>query len=199
MKWEIHQQSRVYDGHFKVDLLQLSYDRFAGGKCTNVKRELVHRQNTVAVVPYDPVQDKVIIVEQFRVGAMRMTSPWLKEIVAGLQEPHENPELTAVRECQEETGCPATELIPISEFYTSPGGLAEWVQLYLARVSVDDIKLHAGLEQENEDIRVSAVAMDAISGMLNKGEICSAIGIIGLQWLLVNKQSIRADWSLCRS
>ena len=194
MKWKIHQQARVYDGHFKVDQLQLSYAKFAGGECTNVQRELVHRQNTVAVLPYDPVQDKVVIVEQFRVGAMAGRSPWLKEIVAGLRAEYEQPEHAARRECHEETGCVATELLPISEFYTSPGGLAEWVQLYLARVAVDDIQVHAGLAQENEDILVSAVPLQAIPSMLSEGEMCSAIGIIALQWLLVNKSSIRHTW-----
>ena len=67
MKWTLHQQTRVYDGHFKVDKLKLSHDKFAGGRCDHVQRELVHRANTVAVLPYDPVKDKVIIIEQFRV------------------------------------------------------------------------------------------------------------------------------------
>ena len=194
MDWTILNKESKYRGHFSVTQYTLSHSKFAGGETSEFKRELIARDDAVALVPYDPVTDQVILIEQFRIGAVREESPWLMEIVAGLLEEGETPEDVAMRETNEETGCVATNLLQIGRFYTSPGGLSEWIHLYIGKVSVEDAQPIRGLEHEDEDIRVHVVPASDIPIMLSTGEVRSAIAIIGLQWFIANKENLREQW-----
>lgn len=194
MDWKLHGKRDGYNGHFKVTQYELSHTTFSGGQTPVLKRELVARNDAVALVAYDPVSDQIVLVEQFRVGAIREQQPWLIEIVAGLLEEGEQPEQVAVRESQEEIGCTATDLLKIGEFYTSPGGSSEWVHLFIGKVSVNDVREIAGLEDEGEDIKVHIVSASDIPLMISTNEIRSAIAIIGLQWFVANRDSLRNEW-----
>ena len=191
MRWKIHTKQRVYDGHFKVDKYELSHEKYNGDTTPVLHRELVKRSNAVAVLPYDPVTDEIVLIEQFRVGALEESRPWLQEIVAGLVDEGESSEEVACRESEEEIGCRPAELIKIAGFYPSPGGLSEWVDLYLGRIAIKDINASGGLDHEGEDIRVFRQPARAILGMVENGEIRSAIAIIAIQWFAANRSSIR--------
>ena len=190
----MHSKKNVYEGHFVVTQYELSHATFTGQSTPVFKRELVARNDAVALVPYDPVTDQVVLIEQFRIGAIREQRPWLIEIVAGLLEEGESPEQVALRESQEEIGCKATDLLQIGEFYTSPGGISEWVHLYIGRVNVINIPEIGGLEQEDEDIKIHVISASDIPLMLSTGEVRSAIAIIGLQWFVVNRDQVRQQW-----
>ncbi len=195
MDWEIYQQQLVYDGHFKVTKFDLSHEKYNGENTPILKRELISREDAVAVVAYDPETDELVLVEQFRVGAIREDQPWLIEIVAGLMDQNESPEEVSKREMQEEIGCLPSQLQKIGEFYTSPGGIAEWVHLYIGKISVKEAKSNGGLDHEGEDIKVLVVPASDAEFMLSTGEVRSAIAIIGLQWFVINKENIRKQWS----
>ena len=195
MDWEIHQQKLVYDGHFKVTKYELSHEKFNGENTPVLHRELVARNDAVAVVAYDPDTDQLVLIEQFRVGAIREDQPWLIEIVAGLIESGESPEEVSVREMKEEIGCSPSRLQKIGEFYTSPGGIAEWVHLFIGKISVNDITPVGGLDHEGEDIKVLVVPASDVEFMLSTGEVRSAIAIIGLQWFVINRENIKQQWS----
>ena len=194
MDWKLHDKKNVYSGHFSVTRFELSHATFSGNQTPILKRELVSRNDAVALVPYDPLTDQVVLVEQFRVGAIRENQPWLMEIVAGLLEENEQPEQVAIRESQEEIGCVATDLLKIGEFYTSPGGLSEWVHLYVGKVSMNEVQDIGGLKDEGEDIKVHIVSATDIPLMISTGEVRSAIAIIGLQWFVANRESLRKEW-----
>ena len=194
MDWKIHNKKKVYSGHFNVTQFEVSHETFAGGYTPILKRELIGRNDAVAIVPYDPIADSVVLIEQFRIGAVREPKPWLMEVVAGLLEPGEEPEQVAQREAMEEIACDVTELIRIGEFYTSPGGLTEWVHLYIGNISVENISDIGGLADEGEDIKIHVVAADEIPLMISSGEIRSAIAIIGLQWFVANRENLRQQW-----
>ena len=77
-------------------------------------RELFERGHAAAVLPYDPVTDRVLMIEQFRIGALAAPGgPWLLEIVAGVIDPGEIPEEVVRRETVEETGCHLQKVVPI--------------------------------------------------------------------------------------
>ena len=194
MDWKIHKKSNVYDGHFKVAKFELTHELFAGGETQLIQRECISRQDAVALVPYDPDTNQVVLVEQFRVGAIREAQPWLKEIVAGLIEQNEDPAEVAMRESVEEIGCMPTHIKKIGQFYTTPGGFSELIHLYVGRVDVNAVQAFAGLEHEGEDIKVQPVSVSELNNMLSEGEIRTAIGIIGLQWLLQNYQELQQAW-----
>ena len=194
MDWKIHNSEIAYDGHFKVTKFEISHEKYDGQTTPVLRRELVQRNDAVAMVAYDPETDQLVFVEQFRIGAVRESQPWLIEVVAGLIEEGELPEEVTKRESQEEIGCTPSELVKIGEFYTTPGGNSEWIHLYIGKVSVQDVNHRGGLEHEGEDIKVVVVPANDVPFMLSTGEVRSAIAIIGLQWFVMNKENIRQRW-----
>jgi ADP-ribose pyrophosphatase len=194
MDWEIHKKKLAYDGHFKLTKYELSHEKYDGESTQVLQRELVGRNDAVAMVAYDPITDEIVLVEQFRVGAMGEEQPWLIEIVAGLIDEGESPEQVSIRESQEEIGCTPSELIKIAGFYTSPGGNSEWIHLYIGKISVDELAESGGLDEEGEDIKIIVVPASDVPYMLSTGEVRSAIAIIGLQWFVMNRENIRQEW-----
>ncbi|MGB0629508.1 MAG: hypothetical protein ACPGRZ_02325 [Alphaproteobacteria bacterium] len=84
---EILARDRVYDGYSAVDAYRLRHRKFGGGWTEPLSRELLERGNAVCVLPYDPVRDSAVLIEQFRIGAYGAgLRPWQLEIVAGIVE-----------------------------------------------------------------------------------------------------------------
>lgn len=156
-----------------------------------IKREVFERGNAVAVLIHDPATDQILLVEQFRIGAIRdQNGPWMMEVVAGIVESGESNSEVARREAMEEAGCKITDLEHIIDFYPSPGGSTELISLYYAPADLSTVQtgIH-GLDHEDEDIRVSVEPRNTVMKWLATGKLKSAIGIIAMQWLELNKPS----------
>ena len=159
--------------------------------CPEITRELFERGDADAVLLYDPVLDSVILVEQFRIGALNdADGSWLLEIVAGIFEPNESPEQVALREAEEEAGCVITQLHPICHYYVSPGGTSERHYLYCGIVDASNASGIHGLPHEGEDILVHSISLDTALAWIGTGRINSSAPIIALQWLALNKTKI---------
>jgi ADP-ribose pyrophosphatase len=179
----------MYHGFFKMEKYHLQHTLFAGGWSGEMSRELFVRGNCVAVVLYDPGRDEVVLIEQFRVGAIDqpINSPWLIEIVAGIMEENESPQEVAIRESFEEAGCVVEKLIPINTMYLSPGGSSEKISLFCGLVNSENVGGIHGLAHENEDILVRATSFSEAYQMVLRNEIDSAIPIIAMQWLALHR------------
>ncbi len=196
-KFEILTKDIVYQGFFRVEKYRLKHTLFGGGWSAELTRELFMRGSCVAVLLYDPDTDKVVLIEQFRTGAILNTDQaWLVEIVAGAIEAGEVAEEVAYRESLEEAGCKIQQLMVINEFYTTPGGSSEWITLFCGKVDSTEVGGIHGLDHEDEDILVRAVDFDEVYLMLENGEINSAIPIIAIQWLALNKQKLKQKWGI---
>jgi ADP-ribose pyrophosphatase len=193
-EFEIIGKEVVYDGFFTMEKYRLRHTLFAGGWTGEISRELFRRNNCVAVLLYDPVADKVVLQEQFRVGAaVNPERAWLVEIVAGAIDEGETPEQVAYRETQEETGCDIQELRLIQRFYTTPGGSSEQISLFYGRIDSSTIGGIHGLDHEDEDILVYTVNFDEAYRMLEEGKIESAIPTLAIQWLALHRHELRQD------
>ncbi len=193
-RFEIVDRKILYDGFFKLEKYRLRHTLFQGGWSQELERELFRRGNCVAVLLYDPLRDEVVLIEQFRVGAILQPQPaWLLEIVAGAIEEGETAEQVAIREAKEEAGCELLELRPIQSFYTTPGGSSEWLSLFYGRVDTRGVGGIHGLDHEDEDIKVSAIKFDEVYRMLEQGKIVSAIPLVALQWLYIHRDKLRAE------
>jgi ADP-ribose pyrophosphatase len=193
--FEVGEEVPVYRGFFNMFRLKLRHTLFRGGWSGELTRELFHRGTCVAVIPYDPARDAVVLIEQFRVGALKFKAdPWLLEIVAGAVEEGESPAQVARREALEEAGCAIEHLIRISEFFTTPGGSSEKITLFCGIVDTSGLGGFHGLEEEDEDIRVEVVGFEEAWSMLENGTIDSAIPIIALQWLAMNRDRLRLEY-----
>lgn len=187
----IENKKNLYQGFFKLERYQVKHTLYEGGWSHPVIRELFRRGSCIAVLLYDPDQDQVVLIEQFRIGAvLHSGTPWLLEIVAGAIEVDETAEAAAYRESLEEVGCEIQELHLINEFYTTPGGASERISLFCGKVDTRNIGGLKGLKEEDEDILVRTVSFDEAYNLIASGKINSAIPIIAIQWLSLNKTMI---------
>ena len=100
---EILRREEMYKRFFSVEKIFLRHKLFDGGWGKEIGRELFVRGEAVAVVLYDPRNDLIGMVEQFRIGALdEPNGPWCYEVVAGMLEQGELPEEVARRELIEE-------------------------------------------------------------------------------------------------
>ena len=194
--FEVLHREIIYQGFFRVEKYRLKHTLFGGGWRSDITRELFRRGSCVAVLLYDPTADKVVLIEQFRAGAiLRPEKAWLIEIVAGAIEEGESAVEVAYRESLEEAGCEIQQLMIINEFYTTPGGSSEWITLFCGKVDSTEVGGIHGLDHEDEDIWVRTVDFSQAYLMLKNGEIDSAIPIIAIQWLALNREQLRQDWT----
>ncbi|MDG1945896.1 MAG: NUDIX domain-containing protein [Halioglobus sp.] len=185
----------VWSGHYAMRKLTLQHKRFAGGWSDPVTREVFERGDAVGVLPYDPVTDSLVLIEQFRPGAMRGDdSPWMLELIAGVVEPSESDEDVVHREAMEEAACELSDLVPIATVFPSAGACSEQVRLFCGRVSKASIGGFHGLEEEGEDILVHSVARSDALQMLAQDRIPNGHTLIALQWLHIHGEKLRERW-----
>jgi ADP-ribose pyrophosphatase len=192
---DIVARENAYSGYFRIDRYRLRHRLFEGGTSPEIRREVFDRGHAVAALLYDPDHDKVILIDQFRIGAYAAGHPpWVTEIVAGIIDPGETPREVAQRETTEETGCEVRDLELVHDYLVSPGCSNETVKLFCGRVDATKAGGIFGLKDEGEDIRVRAVPFAEALRALEAGEINTSLGIIGLQWLALNRDKLRARW-----
>ena len=187
-QWKLVKHLTLFEKYFRLDEYSLSHELFGGGDSPVFTREIFERGSVVAVLPYDPERRKVVLIEQFRAGAIEdPDGPWLIESVAGVIEPGESTQQVALRECVEEAGCEIRQLEIISKYYVSPGGTSEHCSLYCGLVDSNGVAGIHGLADENEDIRVMVVDAEEAFAWVREGRIRSSATIIALQWLELNQ------------
>ncbi|WP_298453277.1 NUDIX domain-containing protein [uncultured Marinobacter sp.] len=192
---KVEKRETVFQGFFRMDKLWLTHPRFDGRNMPQFTRELFIRGDATCVLPYDPERDEVVLLEQFRLGAIgRDQSPWLLELIAGMNEEGESSEDVAQREAEEEAGLSFSKLEKICDYLVSPGGTTEMVYLYCGKVSTEFAGGLFGLEEESEDIRAHVVSADEAIAMISDGRINNAAAIIAMQWLQINRARLRAGW-----
>ncbi|MGH8436132.1 MAG: NUDIX domain-containing protein [Pseudomonas sp.] len=192
---EIVERENCFRGFYQLDRVHLRHRLFAGGMGPQISRELFVRHDAVCVLPYDPKLDCVVLIEQFRIGALdKSPNPWLLELVAGLIEQDEQPEDVARREAVEEADLTLGALWPISQYYPSPGGSDERVHLFVGRCDSIGVGGVHGLAEEGEDIRVHVLPLEDALAAVRDGRIDNAASIIALQWLALNRAEVRGLW-----
>lgn len=116
-------------GFFALDLWHLRHRRFDGEMSPRLTREVFVAGDAVTVLPYDPVRDRVLLVEQLRMGPLGRGDPlpWQLEAIAGRIDPGETPEDAARREAIEEAGLVLGCLKKVAEYYPTPGAVTEYL------------------------------------------------------------------------
>ncbi|MDD4617009.1 MAG: NUDIX domain-containing protein [Alphaproteobacteria bacterium] len=195
-KYSILMREVLFQGFFRIDRLHVQHEKFDGALSPVFTREVFHRSPGVAgALLFDPQHDKVIMVEQFRTApAIVGMNPWLMEIPIGMVDPNETPEQAVRREVQEETGCVVQDLLPIMDYFSSPGATDEYVHLYAARTTAPAEGGIHGLVSENEDIKVHILDAAQAIAMLYANEVKDAQTIVALQWFATHHTDLRSRW-----
>lgn len=192
---DITREEVVWNGFFKMYELQLKHKKFDGNWTPVLKRELFHRGTAAAAVIYDPKMHTVGLIEQFRVGALDSElSPWCLEVVAGVVEPDESIDALIQRELEEEAGIKEAILIPITTYYSSPGGCNEKIHLYCALADLNNAEGNFGLDEEHEDIYFHVFPADDVFRDMLRGRTNNAATLIGLQWLQLNYVRLQKEF-----
>ncbi|MGE5504411.1 MAG: NUDIX domain-containing protein [Actinomycetota bacterium] len=193
---EIISKETVFQGYFRMDRYRLRHRRFDGGWTHEIIREVFERGHAVVVILYDPDLDRVVMVEQFRTGAYAAGwDPWQVEFVAGIIEEGESPAAVALRETEEESGCTPLDMIEVGAYSVTAGGSSETARLFCARVDSSKAGGLHGLIEEGEDIRVLTLSTDEALALLRQGRITNAMAAVGIQWLVLERDNLRARWS----
>ncbi|OHU90632.1 MULTISPECIES: NUDIX domain-containing protein [Pseudoalteromonas] len=186
----------VFNGFFKIQTYHFRHALFAGGMSQTITREILERGHAVAVLPYDPNIDSVLLIEQIRIGAIASKeSPWLLECIAGMAEGSKDFEQVARKEAFEEAGLELNDLHFMTSYLSSPGGTTERLYLYLAKTDLSNAGGVFGLDSEGEDIKSHVLPYSDAIARLNSGEIDNAATVISLQWLAIHKEQILAQWA----
>lgn len=191
MDWKTITKKHVFKGFLSIDEYTLRHDLYAGGQSDIITRQLMERGHAVAILLFDPVLDKLVMIEQFRIGAKDDdTSPWLIELVAGMIDKGETADQVVKRECMEEAGVEVKALREVFTYYASPGGCSEKITLFYGEVDSTNATGIHGLDAEGEDIKVIVMDYKEAMAQLEKGFINSATPIIALQWLQLNHSEL---------
>ena len=198
---ELCSEQRVWSGRFPLDVVRFRHRRFDGATSGVKTWEVWRRGRAAAVLPYDPVADVVVLIEQFRLPAlMAGLDPVLVELPAGLCDDGETAEATARREMMEEMGLSVGTLRRIGGVLLTPGGADEVCELYAGHVQAPDadgdgIAGHAGMADEHEDIRVRVWPAARAIGAALSGQITNSVTMIGLLWLAAQRDLLRKEWT----
>ena len=193
-----HAKRVVYKGFFSVEEHDLSYRKFNNQQSSILTRSALISSDAVIVLPYDPVNDRILLIEQFRSGPYVKgdKNPWVLEPIAGLIDEGETPESAGIREAQEEAHLEIKRLELVARSYPSPGISTEFFHQYIGIVELlDSSNLIAGLSSENEDIRSHIFKYEQFFEMIESGKVkVGPLILLGL-WLSKNRNRLRKKYS----
>ncbi|WP_047985370.1 NUDIX domain-containing protein [Ornithinibacillus californiensis] len=154
---------KIFDG--KVVKLQVDEVTLPNGKQST--REIIKHPGAVAVIPMTK-EGKIVLVEQFR----KPLEKSIVEIPAGKLEPGEDPQETAVRELEEETGYTTKSLTKLTSFYSSPGFADEIMHIYVAK-ELEKL-VEAPSMDEDEFVEILEVTLEEAKQMVEELRIHDA-------------------------
>lgn len=193
---EILENETLYRGFLGINRFHVRHSLFAGGRSPVIVRERVESFQAASVLLYDPVLDKVVMIEQFRIGAIDDPGgAWILEVIGGVIDQGETPEEVARREAVEEAGCRVGRVEPICNFMVSPGFSTERIFLFCGEVDASLAGGIHGLAHEGEDIRVDVLSSEKLIGELYRGRINCTSAIIAVQWFAMNRERLREEWT----
>ena len=193
---EVVEHRHPYTKFFAVEELAVRHPQFDGSTSALHQRAVFRVADAVTVLPYDPVRDRILLIEQVRLGAFAHgdAHPWLLEPVAGMIDAGETPEAAARRETQEEAGLSLGALHPVARYYPSPGGIAQVLVSYVGIADLPDgVAGTGGHVSEGEDILSHLVPWDLACEMLEGGDMANAPLVISMQWLMLNRARLCAQ------
>lgn len=191
---DVQAKETLFKGFFKMVKYRFRHKLFAGGWSNVIEREMFERGHAAAMLPYDPVRDEVVLIEQVRVGALEHNHPWQMEIVAGMIDRDESAEEVVRREAEEEAGISVNNIHAIVSYYPSAGGCSEKLDVFIGEVDASKASGIHGLDYEDEDIRVHVMSRSQAYDLVREGKIENGASIIALQWLELNHLQLKSQW-----
>jgi ADP-ribose pyrophosphatase len=197
----VESDETVWNGRYALQRIVFRQRRYDGTMSGPRTWELWRRGRAAALLPYDPVADAFVLIEQFRLPAFAAgIDPDLVELPAGLCDPGEDPAVTLLRETEEEIGLRPRRLLPIGDFMLSPGGTDERVAVSVGEVTAPAADAagfagSGGLAAEQEDIRIRVWPAERAIARALAGGFANVITAVALLWFAAKRDSVRQAWS----
>lgn len=178
------------DGHIQIAEQVFQFKLFDNSFSEPVTRTKILRTPSVTVLLYHKESQKVVLVEQFRHACIDVAdSPWLLEAVAGMIEPNETPEQTAIREAREEAGCEVTELVHIGNYLPTCGVSNEVTYTYCGFIKELPTTTIHGEMSESENTKVHILTYKEVEELItfnDSNRVLASNVFVTLQWFLLN-------------
>ncbi|MCA0273126.1 MAG: gamma-glutamylcyclotransferase [Proteobacteria bacterium] len=191
---DLRRRWQPYGNFFAVEEYDLRFRRFDGDMSTEVNRAVFISADAAVVLPYDPARDRVLLIEQFRMGPLARgdRQPWLLEAIAGRIDGGETPEAAAHREAMEEAGLVLKSLLPATHYYPSPSAKSEFLYNFVGIADLPDGSAgFGGVPGEVEDIRAHLMPFAELLDLVDKGEITAGPLVILTYWLAARRDALR--------
>ncbi|RYM05080.1 NUDIX hydrolase [Sporolactobacillus sp. THM7-7] len=159
---------------FKGKVVHLVIDKVVLPNGEESTREVVKHPGAVAVIAINK-EGKILLVRQYRYALGKI----IYEIPAGKLEPGEDPNDSALRELEEETGYRCEKIEPIASFYSSPGFSDELLHIYYTDTLVQG-RQHL---DNDEFLEVCAVDLEEAVRMVQDHRIADAKSVYAIQYL----------------
>ncbi len=185
-----------YARFYSVEERDLCYPSFEGGYGPVVTRAALMGTDAAIVLPYDPVSDRVMLLEQFRPAPYFRGDPrpWCLEPVAGRVDGGETPEEAALREGAEEARLSFDRLEFVSRNYPSPGSTTEFFHVYVGICHLPEwVEGTGGLDDEAEDIRRHVMSFDRAMTLAEAAELDVGPLLLALYWLAMHRERLRTQ------
>lgn len=191
-------RQRPYASYFALDEYNLRHERFDGSMTDEVKRAVFLAPDATLVLPYDPIRDRVLLVEQMRMGPLARgdRAVWQLEPVAGRLDPGEAPQTAARREALEEAGLHMGDLEPVAQTYCSPGNSTEFYYIFVGHADLPDaVQGVGGLDAEDEDIKSHLISFEDLMTLCDRQEVANAPLVMVSYWLARHRDRLRYAWT----
>ncbi len=182
---QVLKREEVFRKFFRIEEVTLRHERFNGSMSDEMKRLVLNRGDSVALLLVERESQTVLLCEQFRMPTYGPDgSGWIVELPAGVVEDGEDPQECARREAVEEIGYSVGALERVASVFLSPGGSSERIHVFYAEVSAADrVADGGGLASEHEDIRLIRMPVAEAWRRCAAGEINDAKTVLAIQWL----------------
>lgn len=190
----VHRRSGAYVNYFGMEEVDLQHRLNDGTMGPVLNRNSLLQGSAVVVLPYDPVRDSVLLVEQFRVPVFLIDDPdpWMWEPVAGMIDPGEMPAQAAHREAREEAHITLNRLEYAGGAYSSSGSSTEYVHMYVGLADLIETVDSGGLKAEGEDIRSKIIPFDQFMDMIDTHAFKDLPLLTLAHWLARHRDRLRA-------
>lgn len=195
----IEQREHVYSKHFALDEVKIRHSKYDGTLSDVLDRAIFRPPDAALVLPYDPVRDRVLLVEQVRMGPLARGDRcvWQLEPIAGHVDPGETPQDAARREALEEANLAIDQLEVVAESYCSPGNSAEFFYIFVALADLPEAAAGTGgLDFEGEDIRSHLLSFSKVLDLCDSQQIANAPLLIAVYWLVRHRERLRGQGAL---
>ncbi len=161
-----------------------------------MRERIFERKDAIAIVLYDNVNDKLLLIQQFRQGCYikkNIDCPY--EIVAGLVDKNDTMESAISREVEEESKVKVLKIIKIGSFFPEISFSTREIHLFCGKFDSSNTSKYADLKSENEDTKTLLFSKDEVRNMLKNNEIINSHTLIALQWFFLNLNNIEKEFN----